>query len=95
MPKPEDLRPMSEFDPSQPALVYDHLNDETFEWLPARHGADYERYAEPFGDGIGRRAPTPSDTTNAFRQATPTRDPLRLAARTLACPWGARKWWWK
>ena len=52
MPKPEDLRPMSEFDPSRPALVYDALNDETFEWLPARHGVDYERYAEPFKEGI-------------------------------------------
>jgi hypothetical protein len=36
MPKPEDLRPMSEFDPSRRALVYDQLNDETFEWLPDR-----------------------------------------------------------
>ena len=40
MPKPEDLRPMSEFDPSRQALVYDQLNDETFEWLPARHCSD-------------------------------------------------------
>jgi hypothetical protein len=52
MPKPEDLRPMSEFDPSRPALVYDQLNDETFEWLPARHGVDHERYAERWGNGI-------------------------------------------
>jgi len=52
MPKPEDLRPMSEFDPLRPALVYDALNDETFEWLPARQGVDYERYAEPFKEGI-------------------------------------------
>jgi hypothetical protein len=34
-------RPPSEFDPSRPPLVYDHLNDETFEWLPDRHGVDY------------------------------------------------------
>jgi hypothetical protein len=27
-------------------------HDETFEWLPARHGVDYERYAEPFKEGI-------------------------------------------
>ena len=52
MPKPQDLRPMSEFDPSRPALVYDHLNDDTFEWLPTRHGVDYARYAEPFKEGI-------------------------------------------
>jgi len=31
MPKRKDLRPMSEFDPSRPALVYDELNDEMFE----------------------------------------------------------------
>ena len=53
MPKPEDLRPMSEFDPSRQALVYDQLNDETFEWLPARHGVDYMRYApKTLKDGI-------------------------------------------
>jgi len=53
MPKPEDLRPMSEFDPSRQALVYDQLNDETFEWAPARHGVDYMRYApKTLKDGI-------------------------------------------
>jgi hypothetical protein len=52
MPKPEDLRPMSEFDPSKPALVHDQLNDDTFEWMPERHCADYERYAGPWGNGI-------------------------------------------
>ena len=52
MPKPEDLRPMSEFDPSRQALVYDQLNDETFERLPARHGIDYQRYASAHDDGI-------------------------------------------
>jgi hypothetical protein len=46
------LRPMSEFNPSKPALVHDQLNDDTFEWMPERHRADYERYAEPWGDGI-------------------------------------------
>jgi hypothetical protein len=29
--KSPHLRPMSEFDPPQPALVHDQLNDETFE----------------------------------------------------------------
>jgi len=52
MPKPEDLRPMSEFDPSRPALVYDQLNDETLEWLPIRHRILYERYATRHDDGI-------------------------------------------
>jgi hypothetical protein len=33
-------------------LVYDQLNDETFEWLPARHGVDYERYASLHSEGI-------------------------------------------
>jgi hypothetical protein len=28
------LRPMSEFDPTRPALVHDELNDNTFEWKP-------------------------------------------------------------
>jgi hypothetical protein len=27
-------RPMSEFDPTKPALVHDGLNDNTFEWKP-------------------------------------------------------------
>ena len=43
---------MSEFDPSHRALVYDELNDEMFEWLPDRHGVNYQRYAEPFREGI-------------------------------------------
>jgi hypothetical protein len=37
MPNPDNLRPMSEFDPSKPALVHDRLNDEMFEWMPDRH----------------------------------------------------------
>jgi len=43
---------MSEFDPSRPALVYDQLNDETFAWLPDRHGIDYRRYAKPHSDEV-------------------------------------------
>jgi hypothetical protein len=52
MPVSEDLRPMSEFDPSKPAMVHDRLNDETFEWVPEKHQADYERYASEFGPGV-------------------------------------------
>ena len=49
---PDALRSMSEFDPSRLALVHDQLNDEFFEWQPARHGPDYERYAQPWKPGI-------------------------------------------
>jgi hypothetical protein len=42
MPMSEDLRPMSEFDPSKPAMVHDRLNDETFEWVPERYMAHWE-----------------------------------------------------
>jgi hypothetical protein len=52
MAKPEDLRPMSEFDPSRRALVYDELNDETFEWLPEKYRDHYERYASPVRPGV-------------------------------------------
>jgi hypothetical protein len=30
----DDLRPMSEFDPTSPALVYDEMNDTFLEWQP-------------------------------------------------------------
>ena len=50
MPEPEALRPMSEFDPSQTVLVHDQLNDEEFEWWPARQ-EHYERYARRLRDG--------------------------------------------
>jgi hypothetical protein len=42
MPVSEDLRPMSEFDPSKPAMVHDRLNDEMFEWMPERHMAHWK-----------------------------------------------------
>ena len=47
---PGNLRPMSDFDPSQWVLVHDQLNDEEFEWWPARR-EHYERYASRLGDG--------------------------------------------
>ena len=46
----EALRPMSEFDPAQTVLVHDQLNDELFEWWPARR-EHYERYARRLRDG--------------------------------------------
>ena len=46
------LRPMSEFDPSKPALVHDQLNDDTFEWLPEKYREHYERYAHEHRPGV-------------------------------------------
>ena len=34
---PESLRPMSEFDPTLPAMVHNRLNEKTFEAVPERH----------------------------------------------------------
>ena len=47
-----DWRPMSEFDPSKPALVHDRLNDKTIDWEPERHGKDYQAGQCEFGDGV-------------------------------------------
>ena len=44
------LKPMSEFVPSRWVLVHDQLNDEEFEWWPARR-EHYERYARRLEDG--------------------------------------------
>ena len=41
-----DLRPMSEFAPSLPAMVRDRLNDETFEWVPEQHMPRWEPVKE-------------------------------------------------
>jgi hypothetical protein len=38
------LRPMSDFDPSRPAMVHDRLNDKTFEWK-AEWAANYREQA--------------------------------------------------
>ena len=35
------LRPMSEFDPSKPALVHDQLNDQTIDWKPELYQQHY------------------------------------------------------
>ena len=46
------LRPMSDFDPSMPAMVHDQLNDEMFEWQPEKWLKHFERYAQAHGPGI-------------------------------------------
>ena len=45
----QPLKPMSEFDPSQPAMVHDLLDDKTFPWLPEKYLESYRRFAEPEG----------------------------------------------
>src|SRR5262245_30811039 len=47
-----DLRPMSEFDPTQPAMVHDQLNDQTFEWDPEKYLSNYRRYAHTWRPGV-------------------------------------------
>ena len=46
------MNPMSTFDPSNPAMVHDRLNDRTFEWKPETMQANYEQYADPFEPGV-------------------------------------------
>ena len=45
-------RPMSEFDPSRPALVHDDLNDTVFEWQPERFEVDFRKYASQWCTGV-------------------------------------------
>jgi hypothetical protein len=45
------MRPMSEFDPTQPAMVHDGLNDKTFEWKP-EWAQNYREYAVEDKDGV-------------------------------------------
>src|SRR4029453_9900643 len=47
-----DWRPMTEFDPSKPALVHDKLNDQVIDWEPERHGKDYKDGHCDFGNGV-------------------------------------------
>ena len=46
------LKPMSEFDPSQPGMVHDLLADRTFPWDPEMYLESYRRFAEPEGNGM-------------------------------------------
>ena len=45
------MKPMSEFDPSAPAMVHDRLNDRTFEWKPEWRAA-YEKHAARHAPGV-------------------------------------------
>ena len=48
---PPTLKPMSTFDPGQPALLHDRVSDKMIPWL----GDDKERWrkdAKPEGDGV-------------------------------------------
>jgi hypothetical protein len=46
------LKPMSEFDPSQPSMVHDVLNNKTFPWKPEEYLQSYRRSAETDGSGL-------------------------------------------
>jgi hypothetical protein len=48
---PPTLKSMSTFDPSQPALLHDRLNDEIFAWLPEKKD-EWLRNAQPAGEGV-------------------------------------------
>jgi hypothetical protein len=39
-------------DPDQAAAVHDRLNDEMFEWVPAKYAAGYRRHADDFEPGV-------------------------------------------
>jgi hypothetical protein len=41
------LRPMAEFDPSQPACIYDNLNEAFFDW-DMREADHYRQWAKPY-----------------------------------------------
>lgn len=48
---PPELRPMSEFDPSQPAVLHDSLNGKIIPWT----GEDqdrWRRFAKPHAEGV-------------------------------------------
>ena len=45
------FRPMTQFDPSRPALVHYRLNAKTFEWSPEWR-ASFERYKREAGLGV-------------------------------------------
>jgi hypothetical protein len=45
------LRPMSEFDPSEPAILHDRRNDRTIAWSPAFEW-EFKRYARQHAPGV-------------------------------------------
>ncbi len=46
----ERLRPMSQFDPSKPAVLHDDLNDKMIAWT-GEQADHWHRYAHPHDDG--------------------------------------------
>ena len=45
------MRPMTAFDPAQPSVVHDSLNDMMFEWKP-KWADNYREYAINNGRGV-------------------------------------------
>ena len=65
-------RPMSEFDPSKPALVHDELNRTTFEWEPERWAESYRQTAEELPS---RHGPRRQDRSTMSRRPLPAGGP--------------------
>jgi hypothetical protein len=47
---PPELQPMSTFDPSQPAILHDMLNDKIIPWS-GQDAAQFQQYAKYEADG--------------------------------------------
>jgi hypothetical protein len=48
---PPELRPMSEFDPSEPAVLHDATNDKMIAWT-GELAAEWQKWASPFEEGV-------------------------------------------
>ena len=46
------IRPMVQFDPAQPAILHDTLNEKWVSYDPARHEANYREYAREHEPGV-------------------------------------------
>lgn len=71
-----ELRPMSDFDPSKPATVYDERNKQFVPWDPAWE-KDYRIYCKPGDDGtteFGGLRLTGWLPSEAAQPASPTGD---------------------
>lgn len=52
---PKGMRPMTEFDPTQPAIIHDATNDQLITWIAdPEQLANYRMNAEDTGDGTIR-----------------------------------------
>jgi hypothetical protein len=47
-----DWRPMSEFDPSKPALVHDQFNDDTLQWEPEHWADEFKQTSVEWCPGV-------------------------------------------